>query len=132
MTPTQRTLKYLRDEGWEPDIVERSLPGKTFRIRRDYFNCIDIIAVRHGETIGVQSCGQAFAAHDRKILAEPKALLWLCGNNRLMLIGWRKLKAKRGGKLKLWKPRIKEYTKQDFNVATVEKPSIGIVCRETE
>jgi len=111
--------------------VERSLPGKTLRIRRDYFNCIDIIAVRPGETIGVQSCGQAFAAHHRKILKEPKAALWLCGGNRLILIGWRKLKAKRGGKLKVWKPRIKEYTQHDFNVATVEKSSIGIEYRKT-
>jgi len=114
MTPTQRTLKLLRDDGWTLDIVERSLPGKTFRIRRDFLNCIDIIAVRPGETAGVQSCGQAFAAHDRKILAEEKALKWLNGGNRLILIGWRKLKAKRGGRAMIWKPRIKEYTRGDF------------------
>ena len=131
MTPTQRTLKHLRSDGWEPDIVERSLPGPAFRIRRDFFNCIDIIAVRDGETVGVQSCGQAFAAHDRKILAEEKALKWLNGGNRLILIGWRKLKLKRGGRAKVWKPRIKEYTTQDFVAKTAAESSTGTECRET-
>jgi len=32
----------------------------------------------------------------------------------LILIGWRKVKLKRGGKAKRWSPRIKEYTEVDF------------------
>ncbi len=115
MTPTQRTLKYLKDEGWLPWVVERFVPSKPFPRRIDFLNCIDIIAIRKDQPpTGIQSCGQAFAEHDRKILAEPKAGLWLSVGCRLILVGWRKVKKKRGGKAMVWKPRIKEYTPSDF------------------
>jgi hypothetical protein len=43
-SPTSRSLRWLRDQGWLPEIVERFLhvPG----IRRDCFGCFDILAVR--------------------------------------------------------------------------------------
>lgn len=109
---TQRTLKALRDRGFTPEIVERWLPipgipggGK----RRDFLGIIDIIAVRKGETLGVQSCGQAFAEHHRTIMAHENTALWLQAGNKLELWGWRKVKYKRGSKKEVWKPRIKVY-----------------------
>jgi hypothetical protein len=128
---TQGTLKFFRDQGYIAEVVERWLPipghpggGK----RRDFLNLIDIIAFNDVETIGVQSCGQDFAAHKRKIEAEDSRHDWLrCKapsilpvsnsimimvfslQRRLILIGWRKLLKKRGGKLKIWKPRIEEF-----------------------
>lgn len=111
---TQRTLAFLRDKGMVCHKVEYWNPyagpnGK----RIDLFNIIDIVALNK-KIIGVQSCGQNFAEHDRKILESDKAPLWLKAGGALVLIGWRKVKKKRGGKQMIWKPRIKWYSLDDF------------------
>jgi len=115
MTNTARTLKYLRDRGWKAGVVERflSFAGK-YGKRIDLFNIIDIISLSDTDIIGVQSCGQAFSEHNKKILASPLAERWLVCGGKLMLIGWRKLKLKRGSKAMRWKPRIKHYRLKDF------------------
>ena len=116
ITPTQRTLKKLRDDGYTAGIVERfiSIPG-SFGKRIDLFNIIDIIAIKKGEIWGVQSCGQAFADHDKKILEHENSPKWIEAGGILLLIGWRKLKKVRGGKAMIWVPREKIYTKEDFD-----------------
>ena len=118
MTHTQRTLKLLRDQGYTAGVVERWVPNPKHPaggVRKDLFGFIDIIAIKGDFTCAIQSCGQDFAAHDRKILAEPATLVWSRGAGRIViLIGWRKVKKKRGGKAMVWKPRIKNYTLEDF------------------
>jgi hypothetical protein len=119
ISPTSRTLKYIRSQGWVVDTVERFNPyaGK-FGQRKDMFGFGDLIAMAENSIIAIQSCGQAFAAHDKKILEDPEvaphARMWLECGGRLMLISWRKLKLKRGGKAMRWTPRIKEYKIEDF------------------
>jgi len=116
ISTTSRTLNYLRTLGWEAGIVERFLHyAGTYGKRVDLFHFLDIVALGDGSIIGVQSCSADFAAHDRKILSEPLALLWMESGGRLMLIGWRKILKKKGGKLRVWSPRIKEYTEDDFS-----------------
>jgi len=116
---TSRTLNYIREQGWDADIVERFNPyaGK-FGQRKDMFGFGDVVAMGENSIIAIQSCGQSFAAHHRKItedeLVAPKALKWIESGGRLMLIGWRKVKLKRGGKAMRWSPRIKEYEIDDF------------------
>ncbi len=118
ISPTSRTLEYIRSQGWEADIVERFNPyaGK-FGQRKDCFNVIDIIAMGENSILGIQSTGQDFSGHDKKILEEPNARKWLKNGGRLMLIGWRKIKLKRGGKALRWAPRIKEYKLEDFDAS---------------
>ncbi len=115
---TSRTLEYIRSQGWEADKVEQWNPyAGRFGQRKDLFGVIDIIALGESGIIGIQSCGQAFAEHDRKILDEPMALKWIEKGGALMLIGWTKKKRKldKGwSKGLFWQPRIKEYSKQDF------------------
>jgi len=116
---TSRTLEYLRSQGWIADKVEQFNPyvGK-FGIRKDMFGFGDIVAMGENSIIAVQSCGQSFSEHHLKITQDenvaPKALLWLKNKGRLILIGWRKVKLKRGGKAMRWSPRIKEYSIDDF------------------
>jgi hypothetical protein len=116
---TSRTLEYLRAKGWIADKVEQfnAYAGK-FGQRKDMFGFGDIVALGENSIIAVQSCGQAFAEHDRKITQDesvaPNALKWIECGGRLMLIGWRKVKLKRGGKAMRWQPRIKEYSIEDF------------------
>ncbi len=119
ISPTSRTLEYLRQQGWEATVVERFLPyaGK-FGQKIDMFGFGDIIAMGEGSIIAVQSCGQSFSAHHKKITEDeyvaPLALKWIESGGRLILIGWRKVKLKRGSKALRWQPRIKEYAISDF------------------
>ncbi len=136
ISPTSRTLAALRNLGLHPWMVERWIPGA--RIREDLFNIIDIIALDHGGpakitdeagrtikgrfkggVIGVQSCGQSFSAHWRKLTIEKAEMsrLWLETNGcSLQLWGWRRLKVKRGGKAMKWTPRVKEITLSDLKL----------------
>ena len=113
MTNTSRTLQHCRNNGWIVDVVERFVPAGEFGIRRDFLGIIDMIAITESRTIGVQSCGQNFAEHDRKIRDNPNSVEWLGGGRELMLIGWRKIKKVRGGKQVVWAPRIMTYMLND-------------------
>lgn len=117
ISPTQRTLKYFRDEGYHCDIVERFIrnpvhPAGGFR--RDYMHFGDILAFNNNETIMIQSCGQSYSKHLKDLLANPNIPLWLAGPRKLILIGWRKVKKVRGGKAMVWSPRIREIKTEDF------------------
>jgi len=116
---TSRTLNYLREQGWVADKVEQWNPyAGRFGQRKDMFGFGDIVAMGEGSIIAIQSCGQAFSEHYRKITEDEKvaenAILWLENGGRLILIGWRKLKLKKGGKAMRWAPRIKEFEVGDF------------------
>ena len=112
ISPTQRTLTLLRDRGGMTGIVERFLPGGAFGHRSDLFNFIDIIHVHPDRGIvAVQSCGQDFSGHAKKITEECAEAVkaWL-KHARVELIGWRKKKAVLAdgtkGKADRWHPRI--------------------------
>lgn len=119
MTPTQRTMRFLRDQGRRCAIVERfNVHAGPHGQRQDLFGIIDIIALdpQRG-VVGVQSCGSAFSAHKRKIMEEKyqETHDWLSTPGTVLeLWGWRKVKVKRGGKAMIWKPRIIEITLRDL------------------
>ena len=117
LTPTQRTLKKLREMGRESGIVEKFVTNGRFGFRKDLFGFIDIISISEEDGIvGVQSFGQDFSAHYKKITEECRdaAIKWLKCGGRIELWGWRKLKVKRGGKAMRWKERVYEMTREDF------------------
>jgi hypothetical protein len=119
ISPTQRTLKELRKQGRVPGIVERFISQAGPHGKRiDLFGFLDIVTLcpEYKTITGVQSCGQAFSAHVKKIVGECRenAILWLKCGGRIEVWGWRKIKYKRGGKLMVWKPRVKEITEEDF------------------
>ena len=61
ISPTARTIKYLRECGYVGDVVERFLPyaGK-FGLRKDFLGFADLIVIRKDEgIIAVQSTGSA-------------------------------------------------------------------------
>ena len=115
LSNTQRTLRYIKEQGWVAEIVERFNPyAGRFGKRKDLFGIIDIIALGDNSIIGIQSTGQAFRKHEDKILNEPMAREWLKSGGRLMLIGWRKVKLFRGSRAMRWEPKIKEYRYKDL------------------
>lgn len=51
-SPTERSLAYLREQGYLVTIVEHW--NSHARVRQDLFGIIDLLAVKEGETLGVQ------------------------------------------------------------------------------
>ena len=114
ISATQRTLRELRNQGRICGIVERfnSFSGP-HGVRQDLFGFIDIIALDISKGIvGIQSCGQSFSEHIKKITEErnEECFEWLRCGGKVELWGWRKVKLKKGGKAMRWKPRIVIFT----------------------
>jgi hypothetical protein len=93
MTPTARSLAYLREHGYVAAIVERWIPGAN--VRRDLFGILDLVAIRDGETVGVQvTSGSNVAARIRKIEDSPALPHLRAAGWRLLVHGWRKRKGR--------------------------------------
>ena len=113
LSPTQRTTKFLREQGRIVGKVETFNPyaGK-FGQRKDLFGFIDLICLDPVDGIvAVQSFGSAWSEHVRKLQEERNEDMfeWL-KHAKLELIGWRKLKLHHGGKAKRWFPRVGDVT----------------------
>ena len=119
MSPTQRTIRALKDRGLVCAIVEKwNAHVGPYGIRQDLFGIIDVLALdpQHG-VIGIQSCGSNFSAHIRKFQNEraQECIDWLTTpGTSLELWGWRKVKVKRGGKAMVWRPRVQVITLDDI------------------
>ena len=91
-SPTERTLKELRKDGYLCAVVEKWNPHALRR--QDLFGFIDILAVRPGEVLGVQcTVGSSAAERVTKIKAHPNLAAVLAAGIRVEVWGWRKLKA---------------------------------------
>jgi hypothetical protein len=93
MSPTQRSLKHLRDQGYVAEVVEKRLPH--CYITKDLFGFIDILAIRGEETLAVQTTSglNNAAARVRKIVDCAHLGAVRKANWRIVVHGWRKLKA---------------------------------------
>lgn len=107
---TQRSLKYLRDNGWQCAIVEKWIPPRgnmKFGIRQDVWGFGDILACRRVPDYQIALI-QTFPLarwkdHMVKLRAIPELRFWqLCGGIVLMH-GWA-FKPKDGvrGAKKVW------------------------------
>ena len=68
-SPTQRTLAYLRQNGYDTAIVEKW--NDRLKIRQDLFGFIDVLAVGPLGTIAVQTTTKTnFAARWNKIIGK--------------------------------------------------------------
>jgi len=66
---------------------------------------------------GIQSTGQAFSQHVKKLLdgdCTENVIEWLKAGGFIEIWGWRKILKKWGGKAKIWAPRVREITLEDF------------------
>ncbi len=91
MTPTQRSLKYLRDNGYRVAIVEKWNPHA--RIRQDLFGFIDLLAIKDLETLAIQTTSRGNMLARIKKIKESEAFPdvekagW-----QVIVHGWGKLK----------------------------------------
>lgn len=91
MSPTQRSLKYLRALGYHCSIVERWNPHT--KIRQDLFGFADLLCIKEGfSPLLVQVTSSGWSSRIRKIQAEPLAKLALASGFAIEVHGWRKLK----------------------------------------
>ena len=88
MTPTQRSLAYLRDEGYLVAIVEHWNPFA--RIRQDLFGFIDLLAIRRDETLAVQVTASGVSSRVKKIEASPHLGKVREAGWKIFVHGWRK------------------------------------------
>lgn len=108
---TEKTLKKLRNEGWQAQVVEKWL--QACRRRVDLFGIIDIVAIRDGEILGVQSTSyNGRRSHLDDMMGEKRqaVMSWLQARGRLVLMTWKKEKVKRGGVAFRYSPVVDELT----------------------
>jgi len=105
-SPTQRSLKLLRDLGYTAQVVERW--NQHARVRQDLFGVIDIVAVKalDGDTtniIGVQTTSKSnLSARVNKIKESEEAAMWSAAGGLILVHGWAKNKSNRWEVKALW------------------------------
>jgi hypothetical protein len=101
MTPMQRSIAFLRSQGWATWRVEHW--NSFARIRQDLFGFADILAIKQDSSILVQTTSAAnVSARVHKIQELALAKLWLKSPTRGIYVhGWRRPAGSRA-----WVPRV--------------------------
>jgi hypothetical protein len=95
VSPTQRSLKLMRDLGYHSQVVERWNPFA--HIRQDLYGWIDLVCVNPTERgiLGIQTTTMSHSgARTAKAMGNPALIAWLLAGGRLEVHGWRKLKGR--------------------------------------
>lgn len=71
-SPTVRSLALLRSRGYLAEVVEKRLPHCF--ITKDLFGFIDILAIRRGEVLGVQTTSGDNVSHRIEKIAESETV----------------------------------------------------------
>lgn len=114
MTPTQRSLQYIKEQGGLPWKTE--VWNQWAKRRLDLFNFADIVAVypnRAGTTYIQVTTGAHVSERKQKILNNKYALSVLQAGNVIEIHGWRKVGAK--GKRKMWDVRVESVNKEELD-----------------
>lgn len=92
-TPTTRSLRLLRKQGWMVGVVEKWNPH--VKIRQDLFGFADLLAV---DAVGkqfvlVQTTSAAnFSSRMKKVRESEDAATWLSAGGKIAVHGWQKKK----------------------------------------
>jgi hypothetical protein len=107
MSPTERTLRHYREQGWTVEVVERWISYGTGGVRRDLFGFIDIVGMQASQLVGIQATtSENLMSRVHKIRKEcaENASLWLGTGATIQVIGWKRYK--KPVERKFWRPRI--------------------------
>lgn len=88
LSPTQRSLAYLREQGYLVAIVERWNPHA--RIRQDLWGWCDLLAIRKGEVLAVQVTAAGVSSRIKKIQESDTIGPVRDAGIRVEIHGWRK------------------------------------------
>lgn len=85
-----RSLKHLRDDGWTAEVVEKFNPHS--RTRNDLFGFIDILAIKEGQVLGVQTTSAGHVSDRvRKIQEHENLDAVLASGMDVVCHGWAKV-----------------------------------------
>ncbi|HOY70209.1 MAG TPA: hypothetical protein PL131_11315 [Methylotenera sp.] len=88
-SPAQRSLKHLRDLGYTVAVTEKWNPHA--RVRQDLFGFIDLLAIKDGETLAIQTTSSSsFSERKKKIEGHVNLPLVLAAGWQVSVHGWRK------------------------------------------
>ena len=91
LSPTQLTLRELKEQGYLAAVVEKWNPHA--RIRQDLFGFIDVLAVKEGETLAIQATTDTnVPARVRKIADHENVPGVRKADWRIEVWGWKKVK----------------------------------------
>jgi len=89
VSPTQRSLKYLRDQGYTVAVTEKWNPFA--KIRQDLFGFVDLIAIRNGTTLAIQTTSASnISSRRKKIESHENLPVVLSAGWSVIIHGWRK------------------------------------------
>jgi len=87
ISPTQRSLKHLREAGYLCQVTEHW--NQWARVRQDLFGFIDILAIRDAEILAVQACIRSdVATRATKIANHPNVGAVRKAGIRIEVWGW--------------------------------------------
>jgi hypothetical protein len=87
-SPTQRSLEYLREQGYHCEIVEKW--NSFTKQRKDLWGWCDILAIRKDEVLAVQVTASAVADRIKKIQESTTVALVRDAGIKIHVHGWRK------------------------------------------
>ena len=88
-SPTQRSLEYLREQGYHPEVVERF--NSFTRRKNDLWTWCDILAIRKDEVLAVQVTSSSHVAERiRKIQESDTVAKVRDAGIRIEVHGWGK------------------------------------------
>jgi hypothetical protein len=93
-SPTQRSLKFMREKGFHAEVTERWIPGAN--VRKDLWGFVDILCLgADGAVVGVQSTSDSnVAARITKIAESPLVDRVRKAGIRILVHGWKKVKGR--------------------------------------
>jgi len=87
-SPTQRSLAYLKEQGYLCEVVEHWNPFA--KVRKDLWGWCDILAIRENEVLAVQVTASGVADRINKIMASDTVSAVRKAGIRIEVHGWRK------------------------------------------
>jgi hypothetical protein len=88
MTPTQRSLVYLREQGYLCEVVEKW--NSFTKTRKDLWGWCDILALRENEILAVQVTAAGVSSRIKKIMESDTLPIVRKAGVRIEVHGWRK------------------------------------------
>ena len=89
MSPTQRSLKLMRERGYTCQITEKWNPFA--KVRQDLFGFCDILCIKPGEIMAVQTTTSGHIQERlEKIKSKDQAWMWLQAGGKIQVHGWKK------------------------------------------
>lgn len=94
LSPTQLSLKLMRERGYLCQVVEHWNPFA--RIRQDLFGFIDVLCIKEGEVVGVQTTSRSNISTRYNKIKDHENVWWVLDSGiRILIQGWEKNKSGR-------------------------------------